>query len=86
MMHAAPAPTYFDEVIDFLSSAPTAEELIAYRPSQALDQRLHELLDLNANDVLNAEERLELEEFSKMDHFLTLLQLKARLKRGIDDR
>ena len=78
-MQTAPAPTYFDEVIEFLSTGPSAEELIAYRPSEALNQRLHELLDLNANDVLTAEERVELEEFSKMDHFLTGLQLKARL-------
>jgi HKD family nuclease len=83
-MPLAPPDTLFDEITDFLSSAPTTEAIIAFKPSEALDQRLHDLLDKNSRDELTGEEQTELHEFLRMNHFLKMLRLKARLKHSGD--
>ena len=66
------------EVTDFLADSPPAEQIIAYKVSEKIDQRLHELLDLNAAGVLTADQQTELDEFVFMNHFLILLKTKAR--------
>lgn len=68
----------FDEVIDFLASAPGLEQIIAFQPSEALQQRSHYLLERNRQDVLTAEERAELEEFTRMNHFVNMVKIRAR--------
>ncbi|MEO8612109.1 MAG: hypothetical protein ABI690_29700 [Chloroflexota bacterium] len=80
MMAIAQPPSLFDEITDFLASGPTAEAIIAYKPSEFLDQRLHELLHKNSNDQLTAEERVELDSFLQINHLLTVVTAKARLK------
>jgi hypothetical protein len=79
-MAIAPERTLFDEITDFLASAPTAEQIIAYKPSDILDQRLHELLDKNSSEQLTTEERKELDEFLQINHLVTVVTAKARLK------
>ncbi len=79
-MAVAPANTLFDEILDFLASTPTPQQIIAFRPSEMLDQRLHFLLDQNSHDRITAEERNELDEFLRMDHFMTMLKIRARFK------
>lgn len=70
----------FDEILDFLASTPTPEQIIAFKPSEALDQHLHYLLDQNSHDRITTEERNELDEFLRLDHFMTMLKIRARLK------
>jgi hypothetical protein len=79
-MAVAPTNLLFDEILDFLASTPTPEQIIAFKPSEALDQRLHFLLDQNSHDRITAEERSELDEFLRMDHFMTMLKIRTRLK------
>ena len=79
-MAVAPPHTLFDEITDFLASAPTADQIIQFKPSEPLDQRLHDLLDRNSQGALTPEEQVELDEFLRMSHFLNMLVLKARLK------
>lgn len=79
-MAVAPRSTIFDEITDFLASTPTPEEIIAFRPSEANDLRLHYLLDQNSQRSLTSEEREELDEFLRMSHLLKMIQIKARLK------
>jgi hypothetical protein len=79
-MQAAPERTVSDVVTDFLSSAPPLEEIAAYRLPEDLQQRAHALLDKNRDGILSADERAEMEEFRQIDHLLTLIKAKARLK------
>ena len=79
-MAVAPPETLFDEITDFLVSRPTPEEIIAFKPSEMLDQRLHELLDKNSAGELPAPERAELDRFLQINHLLIMLKAKARLK------
>lgn len=77
-MTIAPVPTY-DEVLDFLLTAPSAEEIIAFRPSAEAQARISELLEAN-RDNLTLEEQAELEEFAQVEHFVRMLKIKAREK------
>lgn len=70
----------FDEVLDFLASSPSAEQIVGYQPPSALQQRLSELLDKNRTVGLNEAEQAELDEFLRMNRFMSRLRLKARLR------
>lgn len=70
----------FEEISDYFVSRMTPEAIIAFKPSEALDERLHELLDKNSEGTLTSEERAELDHFMQMNHLLILLKAKARLK------
>jgi hypothetical protein len=70
----------FEEISDYFVSRMTPEEIIAFKPSNALDERLHELLDKNSEGTLTSAERAELDRFMQMNHLLILLKAKARLK------
>jgi hypothetical protein len=77
-MAFAPTEALFDEILDFLASSPTAEQLVNYQPPVALQQRLSELLDKNRSDGLTETERIDLDEFLRMNRFMSRLKLKAR--------
>lgn len=76
----APDLTPANEVMDFLLSAPTPEEVIALRPSEATQERLRYLLDSNRNNTLNDAERAELDEYLRLEHFVRMLKIRAREK------
>ena len=79
-MAVAQPDTLFSEILDFLASTPTPENIIAFRPSDRLEQRLSFLLEQNGEDALTAEERRELDEFLRMNHFMNILKIRARQK------
>ena len=79
-MAVAQPEALFAEVIDFLASTPTPEQIVAFKPSDQLEQRLSYLLEQNRQDVLTAEERNELDEFLRMNHFMNMLKIRARQK------
>ena len=73
----APAANIQDEVLTFLLSSPTPQNIIDFRASDAAQARLRYLLDANRNGTLSAEERAELDEASHMNHFVMRLKAKA---------
>jgi hypothetical protein len=79
-MAVAPPGMLLDEITDFLITSPSPEQIIVFRPSEGLNDRLHELLEKNREETLSTEERLELNRFLEMGHLLTLLKAKARMK------
>ncbi|MDZ4672795.1 MAG: hypothetical protein SH821_18175 [Phototrophicales bacterium] len=77
-MAFAPIDILFDDILDFLASSPTAEAIINYHPSENLQSRLSELLDKNRNAQLSDTEQIELDEFLRMNRFMSRLKIKAR--------
>lgn len=75
----APASSIEDIVTDFLGSAPTLQEIAAYRLPSEIHERAHQLLDKNCSGNLTDEERAEMEKFRRIDHLLTLVKAKAKL-------
>jgi hypothetical protein len=70
----------FDEILDFLASTPTPQQIIAFKPSDTLQERLDDLLERNRQETLMPDEREELDEFLRMNHFMNMLVIRARQK------
>ena len=70
----------YEEVYDFLLSAPTPEAVIAFRPSEETQARVRVLLEANRNGTLGADEQAELDEFSSVEHFVRMLKIRAEQK------
>ena len=77
-MTSASVQTIFDEIIEFLASSPSAEDLVNYQPSSMLQQRLDVLMDKNRSKGLSSEEQAELDEFLRMNRLMSRVRLKAR--------
>ena len=69
-----------DEVLEFLTSAPTLQQIIEFQASEPIQLRLRELLDRNRNGFLTAEENEELEEMSQINRLLRRLKIRAHQK------
>ncbi len=66
-----------DEVLDFLVTGPTPEQIIAFHASERAQEQLRLLLERNQNGTLTEQEHAELEEMSRVDHFFTLIKARA---------
>ncbi len=74
--------TFTDDILDFLASTPSLEQMIAFRPSPELEARSHYLHERHRQDALTDAERLEFEDLRRMNHFMNQLKIRARLKLG----
>ena len=72
----APYPAY-QEMIDFLASGPTPEQIITHRPSIVFQERLAELLDKNREEDLTEAESAELDSYEQIDDLMSLLKASA---------
>ena len=78
-MVVAPSPAY-DEVLEFLVMQPTPEAIIAFRPSEATQQHVRDLLAANRDGTLTDDQRRELDEFERIEHLVRMLKIKAHEK------
>ncbi len=67
-------------ISEFLGSAPSLEEIIAFKLPESLETHALELLERSRNHQLTSDERAELDEFTRMGHFMNRVKLQARLK------
>ena len=80
MMASVPATKFFDSILDFLASPTTPEQIISFAPPPSLQERFDYLLEHNRLGDLASEEKAELEEFLRMNHFMKMLKIRARQK------
>ena len=66
-----------DDVLDFLLSAPSPQEIIAFHASDLAQNRLRYLLDANRNDTITDAELAELNEAEHTNHMFMMLKAKA---------
>jgi hypothetical protein len=71
-----------DEILDFLASTPTPEQIVNYQPSKPAQGRMRALLNKKYQDGLTAEEQAEFEEYAHINHFMSRLKSRARNKLG----
>jgi len=69
-----------DEILEFLLSKPSPEEVLQLRPSDETQERLRYLLDGNRNDKLTDAEKGELERYLQLEHFVRRLKIRAQEK------
>jgi hypothetical protein len=72
-----PTLPFYEQVLDFLVESPAPQEIIAFRPSAAVQRRFNELLALNRERELTAAEEEELDHYIQIDRMMSLLKAKA---------
>ena len=68
------------EVLEFLAGLPTAEEILALRPSEALQARVQALLEKSRTEGLSPTDEQEWEQYQYLEHLVRLAKAKALLK------
>jgi hypothetical protein len=76
---AESSPPFPDEnaVIELLASRPTPEQVLALRPSPALQERISDLLDRNKDGTLTEQEQAELDRYQLLEHLVRLAKASA---------
>ena len=78
-IHAASQPGFqgLAEILEILASLPTPEEVMELRPSPALEERIHSLLEKNRANGLSPEEEQEWESYQYLEHLVRVAKAKA---------
>lgn len=67
------------EVLEFLAQLPTPEEIIALRPSEALQAQIDNLLEKNKSVGLTPEEEAIWQQYEYLEHLVRKVKAKAFL-------
>ena len=67
------------EVLEILAGLPAPKEILALRPSEALQARLSVLLEKNRTEGLTPEEEQEWEKYQYLEHLIRIAKTKAQL-------
>lgn len=70
---AVPAHIY-RTLVDFLARKPTHTEVLAFRPTPAMQERLAILLERSHAQHLTPSEQQELDEFERIEHLVIMLK------------
>jgi hypothetical protein len=77
------APVGFvQELAEFLSSQPSRQKLLAYRPSKSIQQRARQLLLKQNEGDISYSELQELEEFAVAERLVRLIKARLRSARS----
>jgi hypothetical protein len=68
------------DVLEILARLPAPQEVLALRPSAALQERISALLDRQRNGGLSADEEREWEQYKYVEHLVRIAKAKAVLK------
>lgn len=68
---------FYEQVLDFLASSPSAQDIINFRPSLEAQSRFSELLEVNRQRQLTLAETEELDHYIRIDQMISLLKAKA---------
>lgn len=66
------------DILEFLAGLPTAEEIIALRPSEDLQNEISSLLEKNRNEGLTESEEQTWESYEFVEHLVRIAKAKAR--------
>ncbi|NES19217.1 MAG: hypothetical protein F6K41_09880 [Symploca sp. SIO3E6] len=68
------------EVLEFLAHLPSPEEILALKPSEALQQYIENLLEKNRTVGLTVEEERSWQQYEYVEHLVRVAKVKALLK------
>lgn len=68
------------EILELLATLPSPEEILALRPSDALQARVEALLEKNREEGLTPAEEQEWQQYEYLEHLVRLAKARALLK------
>lgn len=78
LVAAAIHPVY-REMLDFLATSPSPQQIIEFKISDDAQERLEELLEKNREEGLSVEETAELDVYELVHHSMLRLKAQARM-------
>lgn len=74
-MHISPA---YEEILDFIASGTTPQNLVDFCPSEDAKERIAELIHREKTTGLTPEETSELAHYLQLEHLMRLAKSRAR--------
>ena len=68
----------YEEVVDFIAAGTTPQNVIAFRPSEAAQARVEDLLSREKDGELSPAEKSELDHYLQLEHLMRLAKARAR--------
>ena len=68
----------YEEVVDFIAAGTTPQNVIAFRPSEAAQERVEDLLSREKDGELSPAEKSELDHYLQLEHLMRLAKARAR--------
>ena len=68
----------YDEIIDFIAAGTTPEAVVAFRPSESVQQRVAELVERSKDGSISSEEQSELDDYLQLEHIMIMAKTRAR--------
>jgi hypothetical protein len=70
------------ELAEFLSTGPSLEQLLAYRPTESLQERALDLVEKSKEGHLTEQEHSELDQFVLGERFIRSIKAKIHLRKA----
>jgi hypothetical protein len=75
----------FAEVVEFLANLPTAEEILALRPSAMLQSEIDRLAEKHQSQNLTPQEQELWQQYEYLEHVISMAKAKAYLRLHVAD-
>ena len=70
----------YEEIVDFLASAPSPERILKHKASPAAQARVDDLVHRKKHSALDSEDEDELATFLLLEHIMRLAKAKAAIR------
>lgn len=68
----------YEEIVDFIAAGTTPQDVISFRPSEAAQERVTDLLSREKEGELSPAEKSELDHYLQIEHLMRLAKARAR--------
>ena len=68
----------YEEIIDFIAAGTTPEAVVAFHPSNSVQQRVMELIERSKDGSISIEEQSELDDYLQLEHIMIMAKARAR--------
>jgi len=68
----------YDEIIDFIAAGTTPETVVAFSPSESVQERVAALVERSKDGTITSEEQSELEDYLQLEHIMIMAKARAR--------
>jgi hypothetical protein len=72
------AAKLYDEIIDFFAAGTTPEAIVAFRPSESVQQRTAQLVERSKDGSISSEEQSEFQDYLQLEHIMIMAKARAR--------
>ena len=85
-LRASASPDFMgiNDVVEFLASLPSPQEILVLRPTESLQARIDALLEKNRTGGLTESEREEWEQYEYLEHLVRMAKARAYQKLNVN--